>query len=142
MENKLPKFKILHRADSQPSPHPNSSILNSSVDQKIDENEENHNDTKPKPQPQQNSGETSTKQHARPIKEIRGILKGKMKQRTFVVLFADSEKEETVPIAQMHKCYMKDLLDFYEAHITQTVPLQNNNENPLPSPNISRPISV
>ena len=63
----------------------------------------------------------SKKTTVRPIKEIIGIVKGKTKQRTFVVIFADSNKEETVPMAQMHKHYTKELLNFYEDHLTQVI---------------------
>ena len=62
------------------------------------------------------------KQVPRPIKEIKGVLRGKSKQKLFVVSFEDSEKDETVTITQMHKLYAKQLLLFYEEHITKCPP--------------------
>lgn len=118
MESKILNIPPISRADSQPSPQSKLNAQNESTEQKSDENNENQIDSNGKSQ-QHGSNDNSAKHHARTIKDIRGILKGKMKQRTFVVLFADSEKEETVPIAQMHKYYLKELLDFYEAHITK-----------------------
>ncbi|OHT16901.1 hypothetical protein TRFO_41453 [Tritrichomonas foetus] len=65
----------------------------------------------------------------RPIKEIKGILKGKTKHRTFVVTFADTDKDEAVPITHMHKLYTEQLLRFYEAHIVKCPMPDRNSQN-------------
>lgn len=133
MESKILHFQPITRADSQPAPHQKFNKSSDSTDQKSVENDDKQSDSKSQ---QHNTNDNSAKQHARPIKEIRGILKGKMKQRTFVVVFSDTEKEETVPIAQMHKYYLNELLDFYEAHITQQAitPTDSNESNQTPKP--------
>lgn len=130
MDTKVINIPPVNRAESQPNPNTKARVHTEST-------EENQGDTSNPKSQQQNANDNTTKQHSRPIKEIRGILKCKMKQKTFVVVFADTEKEETVPIAQLHKYYTKELLDFYEAHIEQAPLSQKstaeNSKPPAPS---------
>mgnify|MGYP006962189438 CR=1 FL=1 len=105
MESKISNIPPIIRADSQPTPNMQSQIKSISTEQKLGENEENQSDSNTT-KSQHNTKENPPKQHSRPIKEIRGILKGKMKQRTFVVVFADTEKEKHLQKAYSHnhKC--------------------------------------